>query len=246
VRPRTLNVAIFVDPSKGKTKRSDRTAMAVVGIDSNSNKFLLDGFCHRMNLSQRWINLKRLYLRWVNAPGIITVTVGYEQYGMQADIEHIEERQQVESIPFHITEVNWVREGSQSKEDRIQRLEPDFKGSRFFLPATVWRPESGGECYWAGKENGVEYWKARGKMSTQIEITQKGEGFRVIDTIKKIDENGRIYDVTIELMNELKDFPNAVHDDFSDAVSRYYDLDMRPAPLREVQIAHGLNESLVA
>jgi hypothetical protein len=251
VRPRTLHVAIIVDPSKGKTKRSDRTAMAVIGIDSNANKFLLDGFCHRMNLSQRWTNLKRLYQRWSRQPGVMMVSVGYEQYGMQADLEHIEERQQIESVPFAIREVNWVREGSQSKEDRIQRLEPDFKGSRFFMPALVYRPESsdgapGNLCFWEGTEAGVEYRPAWGKTTAQKDVTAKGEGFRVIEAIRRVDEQGQIYDLTIELMIELEAFPNANYDDFSDAVSRFYDMDMIPAPLREVNMVENLNAGLVS
>lgn len=246
VRPRTLNIAIIVDPSKGKTKRSDRTAMAVIGIDSNANKYLLDGFCHRMNLSQRWDNLRRLYSRWSTAVGILQVTVGYEEYGMQADLEHINERQQIEGISFGITPVSWVHEGSQSKEDRIQRLEPDFKGSRFFMPATIYRAEEGGDCFWEGKENGVLFRRAYGKTSAQRTVARAGEGFRIADALVRKDESGQLYDLTWELMQELRDFPNAAHDDLSDAVSRFYDLNMIPAPKSEVDKVAALNASLEA
>lgn len=246
VRPRTINIGIIVDPSAGRTKSSDRTAMAVIGIDANANKFLLDGFCHRMKLSERWDHLKRLWQRWNRATGVMSITVGYEEYGLQADIEHIEERQQIEGVHFPITKVNWVRQGSQSKEDRIERLEPDFKGSRFFMPATVFRMEDGGECFWEGKPHGVETRKAYGKTSAQRRVTDMGEGYRVAESLKRRDENGQLYDLSWELMQELKDFPNALHDDLSDAVSRLYDLDLIPAPKAEVDMVQGLNESLVA
>lgn len=246
VRPRTMNIGIIVDPSAGRTKRSDRTAMPVIGIDSNANKFLLDGYCHRMKLSERWEHLRRLWQRWANVPGVMTVTVGYEQYGLQADLEYIEERQQVEGVHFPIKPVNWVREGSQSKEDRIQRLEPDFKSSRFFMPATIYRQNEGGDCFWEGKAHGVEFRKAYGKTSAQKRVSLIGEGTRIAETLKRRDESDQLYDLTWELMEELKDFPNALHDDLSDAASRLYDIDLIPAPKREVDLVMGLNDSLVA
>jgi hypothetical protein len=216
-------------------------------VDSAGNKYLLDGYCHRMKLSERWDNLKRLWLRWSKATGVMNVTVGYEQYGLQADIEYIQERQELEQgVRFPIKEVNWVREGSQSKEDRIQRLEPDFKNSRFFSPVTIYRQDEGGDCFWEGKPHGVEVRRAYGRTSAQKRIAEAGEAWRVSETLKKRDENNQLYDVTWELMQELRDFPNALHDDFSDAVSRIYDLDMIPAPKQEVMMVEGLNESLVA
>ena len=246
VRPRTMNIAIIVDPSGGRTRRSDRTAMPVIGVDSNGNKFLLDGYCHRMKLSDRWDHVKRLWSRWSKATGVMNVTVGYEQYGLQSDIEYIQERQELEQIRFPIVEVNWVREGSQSKEDRIQRLEPDFKNSRFFLPATAYRAEEGGDCFWEGKAHGVEFRRAYGRTSAQKRIAAAGEAWRVAETLKRRDETNQIYDVTWELMQELRDFPNALHDDFSDATSRIYDLDIVPAPKQEVATVQGLNDELVA
>jgi phage terminase large subunit-like protein len=242
VRPRTLTVAILVDPSEGASKTSDRTAMAVIGIDQSGNKYLLDGYCHRMSLSERWTALKTLHQRWQRAPGVAYVAVGYEKYGMQSDLAYIRERQEIEGAHFPIEEINWPRSGGHAKEDRIQRLEPDFKGSRFFLPAVIWRQEEGGECYWTAEDHGISYTRSRGPTSAMRRVSDGGEAWRVAQAIKRRDENGQLYDITQTLINELKDFPNASHDDFSDAASRVYDLTIQSVSNKEMNEAAALNE----
>ena len=86
IRPYTMNAYIMCDPAHSRKKESNRTAIAVVGVDANYNKFLLDGVCHRLSLSERWDALKMLRSKWKTAPGIREVKVGYERYGAQSDI----------------------------------------------------------------------------------------------------------------------------------------------------------------
>ena len=73
VRPLVLNVAILVDPASSKKKTSSDTAFIVVGIDGNSNKYLLDGAVHKMSLTDKWTFLKNIRNKWLRQPGIQTV-----------------------------------------------------------------------------------------------------------------------------------------------------------------------------
>jgi hypothetical protein len=146
VRPSCLNVYILCDPSKGsRTARSDRTAIAVIGVDTAGNKYLLDGVRHRMKLSERYRFLKQLYGYWSTQPGVQSCRVGYERYGAMVDVEVIAEWQQRDRAFFAIEELNFPRDGSaHSKPDRVERLEPDLRAGKFLLPAVVHHPDFGG------------------------------------------------------------------------------------------------------
>jgi hypothetical protein len=169
VIPAQMNVYIMCDPAKrkrksGRSEEADRTAIAVIGIDGQSNKFLLDGYRHRMRLSARYEFLKRLHRKWTDFPGVSMVKVGYEQYGAQCDLETIEENQLRDKNFFEIHELNFPTEGGHSKTDRIERLEPDMKAGRFYLCGSVFHPDVAhkrwaedddsswrsdtGECFW--------------------------------------------------------------------------------------------------
>ena len=213
VRPYTMNVYLMCDPAHSKKKTSNRTAMAVVGVDSNYNKFLLDGLCHRLSLSERWDNLKKFRTKWKRAPGIREVKVGYERYGAQADIEHFKEMMRIEGSSFPIYELNWVGGGgSQSKKDRIQRLEPDLKDGSFFFP------------YPTDKDR---------LTSAQVDYKERKQDFLNSKKILCKNEEGKLYDLSNWIKeNEYSLFPS-IHPDFLDALSRIYDMDaMPPMPRR--------------
>jgi hypothetical protein len=91
VIPAPMNVYILVDPSKGTGRRSDRTAIAVIGIDHGGNKYLLDGARHRMKLDERWKLVKGFKDRWEKHPGVQMVRVGWERYGKDVELEVIED-----------------------------------------------------------------------------------------------------------------------------------------------------------
>jgi hypothetical protein len=221
----------------------------VVGIDTAGNKYLLDGVRHRMKLSERYQFLKQLYEYWSTQPGVQVCLVGYERYGMQTDLEVIEEWQRRDNCHFPIQEVHQPQDQSaHSKQDRIERLEPDMRRSRFLLPLVVHHPEFGGRdgvATWrvwtdadtaaaapdsleaAWKPGQMVYTPLIGATRLQRACAANGELYRVLHPIKRLDEDRNVYDVTRAFIEEALFHPFAPHEDLLDAVSRVYD--MQPA-----------------
>ena len=205
VRPATLNVYILADPASSRKKGSDRTAIAVIGVDSARNKYLLDGYHHRMSLSERWLALSGLRKVWMNMPGVQLVKVGYERYGSTSDLEYFEEKMERAKDAWEIHELAWPKDGTASKYDRIQRLEPDFRAGTFYLAAVT-----------------------QGITKNQQRVIDLGQKYRVFQPVKRADENKNIYALNKTLLDEYLVYPFAVHDDFLDACSRFYDIDAEP------------------
>lgn len=236
VRPTLLNVYIMGDPSKGKTKTSDNTAIAVVGVDVNENKYLLDGVRHRMSLSRRWEWLSLLWKKWKNAPGVQSVNVGWEQYGLTSDIEHFESemKRSKGKISFSIQEIAWVREGNQSKGDRIERLLPDVNSSKFLFPAIVFDPAVGENCQWSYNEDDSIFDTSplRGKTRLQRQMEERDQPYRIQKPIKRKDQDGNVYDLTLACFEEMRFEPFGEYRDFIDALSRVYDMEpTAPMPI---------------
>lgn len=210
IRPKTLNVYIMCDPASSKKKDSDNTAIAVIGVDAARNKYLLDGVRQKLNLRERWVALYALRCRWMREPGVQAVYVGYERYGMQSDLEYFEERMEIEGDSFPIRELAWPIEGPGSKSDRIQRLLPDLKTGRYYLPA-----------------------KLDGESALQIKTRAQGQPYLIQKPIRRRDENGRAYDLGEEFIEELRLEPFGTKRDLIDAASRLYDMDYAPPVIIE-------------
>lgn len=121
--PRHLNIVIVIDSASAKKKTSDYTAGWVLGLGADRNIYVLDMVRDRLSLTQRADLVMGWHRRWQ------PMAVGYEQYGMMADIEHIEDRQARENYRFTITPLG----GTMAKVDRIRRLIPWFEKGRVFL-----------------------------------------------------------------------------------------------------------------
>lgn len=212
VRPATLNVYILCDPASSRKKGSDRTAIAVIGIDSARNKYLLDGYHHRMSLSERWAALSGLRRVWMNMPGVQLVKVGYERYGSTSDLEYFEEKMERSRDAWEIHELAWPRDGTASKYDRIQRLEPDFRAGTFYLAAlTPLNPDGRATV-----------------TKNQQRVIDAGQPWRIFTPTRRVDETRAVYALNKTLLDEYLVYPFAVHDDFLDACSRIYDIDAVP------------------
>ncbi len=256
--PAVLNVYILVDPSKGSGERSDRTGIAVLGVDPASNKYLLDGVCHRMKLSERWHFVKSLKAKWEAHPGVQMVKIGWERYGKDVELEVIEDMQIRENNHFEIEELNTPKQGGHSKDDRIERLEPDIRQGRFYLPCVVHYDgedvKNSGPHYWnvwteemakAAEAKGLKvdynvgqiiYRPVRGLTKLQRTVKEH----RIVTALKRRDENGNIYDLTRSFIDEAIRHPFAQFKDLIDAASRIYDIDPQPPEIYERQSVEPL------
>ncbi len=122
-----LNVYIIVDPANEKRKTSDYSTFWVIGLGPDKNYVCLDVVRDRLNLTERSRKLFDLHRRWT------PLRVGYEKYGMQADIEHIRSEQERLNYRFDIVELG----GATPKLDRIRKLIPLYEQGRMYLPRSV-------------------------------------------------------------------------------------------------------------
>lgn len=120
------NRYILVDPASRKGSKNDYTSAWVIGLGADQNYYALDIVRDRLNLTQRARLVMELHRKWK------PLGVFYEQYGLQADIEHIGYVQGLENYRFDITPLG----GQVAKTDRIKRLIPLFEGKRVYLPRT--------------------------------------------------------------------------------------------------------------
>jgi len=207
VRPEILQVYVMCDPARSKKKGNDNTAIMVVGVDYALNKYLLDGFNHKMDLQERWHYFSRMFLKWRQAAGVQQVKMGYEKFGADADLDYFKEQMKKPDQPkFDIVVLEWPREGEGSKNDRVQRLTPDLKSGKIFLPYPT---------------------DEKKLTKLQKRMIEGGYSYRVSQRIVRMDENKQAYDVTEALRSQFQFFPHGAKKDAIDAFSRIYDMEVR-------------------
>ena len=208
LRPSTLNVYILCDPARSKKRGSAKTAIVVLGVDHGMNKYLLDGFNHRMDLKERWEHFSLMYKRWSRMPGVQQVRMGYEKFGAQADMDYFTEQMGKPGQPkFEIVELAWPRDGEGAKTDRVQRLGPDIRSHKFYLPHPT---------------------DPKNMTKHQRQMVAEGLTYRLSQSIIRKDEEGKKYDLVAEFRMQLHYFPYGSLKDLVDAASRVYDMEARP------------------
>ncbi len=231
IRPATLNVYIMCDPANSKKKESDNTAFAVVGVDAANNKYLLDGARHKMGLRERWEMLRGLRRVWMAQPGVQLVKCGYEKYGMQSDMEYFEEQMERDKDAFEIVELNWTSDGTKAKDDRVQRLQPDFKGMKFFLAMLCRRQtvllDANNRPVLGPDGKPFMVWEPY-ETANQRKVREGGQAFRIFEPTSRRDHQGNIYSLNKGFLDEFLTYPFSAKKDFMDATSRLYD--MEPVP----------------
>lgn len=119
-----LNYYIVCDPANTKTKKSDYTAFLVLGFSGDRKVYLVDGVHDKLDLGQRYFTLRALNDRYK------PVLIGYEKYGLQADIDFFRMENAKTGYYMPITEMG----GTVSKEDRILRLTSLFGNKDLLFP----------------------------------------------------------------------------------------------------------------
>ena len=119
-----MNIYILCDPASEKKKDSDYTVFMVIGLASDGNIYVIDMIRDRLRLTERSDKLFDLHRKY------FPKGVGWEKYGKDSDIEHIESEMEHEHYRFHIQGLG----GKTAKADRIKGLIPKFEQGLIYLP----------------------------------------------------------------------------------------------------------------
>jgi predicted phage terminase large subunit-like protein len=119
-----FNRYLICDPAGEKKKTNDYTVIVVIGLGEDQNYYLIDGVRDRLGLDERTEKIFEFHRRYR------PVLTGYEKYGKESDLEAIEKEMEGVNYRFKIIPLS----GNLPKKDRIRKLQPICKKSRFWLP----------------------------------------------------------------------------------------------------------------
>ena len=124
--PRECNFYLLVDPASKRKKRSDYTAMKIVGIDAQKRRFIADMVRDKLNPKQRIDTAIELAKKWSIKES------AWEEVGLGDDNFYLEEQRRKEQLFFTVTP---VKTATVAKEDRIRNiLMPEYAEHKWFWP----------------------------------------------------------------------------------------------------------------
>jgi len=100
---RAMNKVMLVDPANSKSQSADYTSIWLLGLAADRNFYVLDMVRDRLSLTERGDAVLGLHRKWQLARG--RSIVGYENYGLQADVSYLNDRMARENYRFPIKEI---------------------------------------------------------------------------------------------------------------------------------------------
>ena len=129
--PERLNYYLFVDTALKKKKGSDYTVMMVIAFGSDGRIYVIDFIRDKMKLSEKRDKILELIEKW--RPSIVF----WEENASVEGGEHIDE--EIKKRGWAGLEFYAFRQPTTiSKEDRIGKLEPDFRAGKILFMMDRW------------------------------------------------------------------------------------------------------------
>jgi len=171
-----MNIYILVDPANEKKKKSDYSSFTVWGAGTDQNLYKLDMVRDKLNLAERTEKLFELHRKYKHPKS--DVHVGYEKYGKDADIEHIEIEMERQNYRFRILALG----GSMGKNDRIRRMVPDYENGKIYMPKELFYTD----------------YEGRSIDLVKVFIEEEYEAFPVGTHDDMMDSDARIKDMNVK------------------------------------------------
>ena len=135
-----LNLYMMCDPAHSKKRNSDYSAFLVLGLDKDDNNFLIDGIRDRLNPSERWKALYKLYTAY---PSIINIF--YEENAARSDLFNF--KQEMNRIGHMFDQKIIGLSASSNKDDRIMLIEPILGARKLYFPKSIRKMGVNGNNY---------------------------------------------------------------------------------------------------
>lgn|SRR3990167_1010116 len=126
VLPSNLRCYLLVDPANERKKKSDYTAMTVVGVSDTQNYYIVSMLRDKIGPDER-IDKAVKFIKDYNIQD-----VGWESIGLNNDTFYLKERMWKDNLHFSLIE---IKAHAQEKNDRIRdTLVPQYAKNRWFWP----------------------------------------------------------------------------------------------------------------